>query len=119
MLSDGECAEGSVWESLRVAWENKVHNLKIVINANGWSAYDQVNLSYLTKRIKAFGFDVKKIDGHDIKSITKVLGRRLTKNPTVIFANTSSEQFPFLNGQDAHYYKLKQEDYNLAIKLLS
>ena len=29
LLSDGECAEGSVWESLRFAFENKLSNLKI------------------------------------------------------------------------------------------
>ena len=40
LLSDGECAEGSVWEALRFAYENKVTNLKLYVNANGWSAYD-------------------------------------------------------------------------------
>src|SRR3990167_2725344 len=51
MLSDGECAEGSIWEALRVANENKLYNLKIIINANGWGAYDKINLVSLIKRI--------------------------------------------------------------------
>lgn len=119
MLSDGECAEGSIWEALRVAWENKTHNLKIIINANGWSAYDEVNLSYLIKRIRAFGYEIKKIDGHKTDSIIKSFKNHSKKKPTVIFAYTSVEQFPFLKGQDAHYYILKKEDYDLAIKLLT
>lgn len=118
MLSDGECTEGSIWEALRVAKEKKVYNLKIIINANGWSAYDKVDLSYLAKRIKAFGYIVKKIDGHDSKKIQKVLKKNNKKNQTCIFAYTSVEQFPFLKGQDAHYYVLKKEDYNKAIELL-
>ncbi len=44
LLSDGECAEGSVWEALRFAYDNKITNLKIYVNANGWSAYDPVDL---------------------------------------------------------------------------
>ena len=47
--SDGECAEGSVWEALRFAYENKVTNLKLYVNANGWSAYDTVDLDYFVK----------------------------------------------------------------------
>lgn len=54
MISDGECAEGSVWEALRFAYENNVSNLKIYVNANGWAVYDAVDLDYLENRIKAF-----------------------------------------------------------------
>lgn len=118
MLSDGECAEGSIWEALRVASEYKVHNLKIIINANGWSAYDKVNLAYLAKRIKAFGFDVQKIDGHDSKAILEALKKKHIKKPTVVFAYTSVEQLPFLKGQNAHYYVMQDEDFELAIKTL-
>lgn len=118
MLSDGECAEGSIWEALRVAYENNVHNLKIIINANGWSAYDKVNLSYLKKRLKAFGFKVHKIDGNNVKDIKNIMKTIKTKDLHIVFAHTISDQFPFLKGQDAHYYVLKQEDYDLAIQSL-
>ena len=117
MLSDGECAEGSIWEALRVIYEYHVHNLKIIINANGWSAYDKVQLSYLAKRIKAFGFDIVKVDGHDNKNIIEALKKKNEK-PLAIFAYTSVEQFPFLKGQEAHYYIMQQEDYDLAIRKL-
>ncbi len=117
MLSDGECAEGSVWEALRVAYEQNLTNLKIIINANGWSAYDKVALPYLVKRIKAFGLDVDKINGHDSNIIVKTI-KKIYKNPSVIFAYTSSDQFPFLSGQEAHYYVMQQKDYDLALKKL-
>nr|MBI5456057.1 hypothetical protein [Candidatus Levybacteria bacterium] len=118
MISDGECTEGSIWEALRVAKEKKVNNLKIIINANGWGAYDKVNLINLTKRIKGFGYAVSTVDGHDSKKILKLLKKVENKNLTCIFSYTSVEQFPFLKGQDAHYYILKQKDYEGALKSL-
>ena len=36
LVSDGECAEGSVWEALRIAVDRDVKNLRIIVNANGW-----------------------------------------------------------------------------------
>lgn len=118
MLSDGECTEGSVWEALRVGWEKKVQNLKLILNANGWSAYNTVNLSHLAKRIMAFGYEIRKVDGHDSKQILESLRKSYDKNPTLLFAYTSVEQFPFLKGQDAHYYIMNKKDYILANKLL-
>lgn len=119
MLSDGECAEGSIWEALRVGKEKKVYNLKIILNANGWSAYDKVDLKYLLKRIKAFGYEITIVDGHDYKKILLALKKNSSKKPTLLFAYTTVEQFPFLKGQDAHYYILKEKDYENAIKLLT
>ena len=118
MVSDGECAEGSIWEALRVAKEKKVHNLKIVINANGWGAYDKVNLANLIKRIKGFGYAVNTVDGHDNKNILNSFKKIRSNNLTILFAYTSVEQFPFLKGQDAHYYVLKEKDYEETIQSL-
>ena len=119
MISDGECAEGSIWEALRVASEQKVHNLQIILNANGWGAYDPISTAPLLKRFKAFGFSVLKIDGHNLTQITKALKRaQKTDKPVLILAKTIVEQFPFLKGQDAHYFVMGEEDYNLALKIL-
>lgn len=119
LLSDGECTEGSIWESLRVASEKKIHNLKIIINANGWSAYDTVNLSNLRKRIKAFGFRVKKVDGHDHDSLTEHYKEKVDGDPSLFFAHTHVSQFPFLQGQDAHYYVMQDSDYKFAMEALT
>ncbi len=118
MISDGECTEGSIWEALRVGWEKKVLNLKIIVNANGWSAYNTVDLPYLLRRIKAFGYKIQKVDGHDSKKILESLKKSHDENPTLLFAYTSVEQFTFLKGQDAHYYILSKVDYEAAIQSL-
>ena len=49
LLSDGECAEGSVWESLRFIKENNIENIEVHVNANGYAAYDSVDIDYLEK----------------------------------------------------------------------
>ena len=54
VLSDGECAEGSVWESLSFIHRNKINNLRIFINANGFSAYDLVDIEHLKNKVSAF-----------------------------------------------------------------
>ena len=92
MISDGECTEGSVWEALRFSYEHKISNLKIYVNANGWSAYDPVDLDYLEDRIKSFHPDVK-------------------------FIRTTVEHFG-LKGVDAHYANFSKQDYINALKQL-
>lgn len=118
LISDGECTEGSIWEALRIASDNKVSNLKIIVNANGWSAYNQVDLNSLIKKIKGYGYNVKEIDGHDMNAIIETLKSAKENGQTVIFARTSTDQLPFLKGLDAHYYIMNKNDYKKALDLL-
>ena len=54
LVSDGEMAEGSIWEALRVASENKLKNLKISLNMNGYSGLGEVDKAELLRRIAGF-----------------------------------------------------------------
>jgi transketolase len=54
VISDGECAEGSVWEALRM----RIPNMIVHVNINGYSAYDKVNTRYLWQRLKAFDYRI-------------------------------------------------------------
>ncbi|MDD5415757.1 MAG: hypothetical protein PHE48_01985 [Candidatus Daviesbacteria bacterium] len=118
LISDGECTEGSVWESFRIADDLKVNNLKIILNANGWGAYSKISLKPLIIRIKSFDMALCVIDGHNISQVVDALKKKRQDKPLVIFAKTIVEQFPFLQGQDAHYYVMSDEDYLAAVKLL-
>jgi transketolase len=117
LISDGESAEGSIWESLRIVHDQKITNLKIISSVNGWGAYDRIDSKSLEKRYQGFGFNIVKVNGHNQDELFLALKKKYLK-PTIIFAKTISEQFPFLVGQDAHYYSMKEEDYQLAIDLL-
>lgn len=115
LISDGECAEGSIWEALRIIAEEKVLNLKIVLNANGWAAYTAVDINALKKRVSGFGLEILEVDGHDQVGLKESLSKPLQVS-SIIFAKTEVEQFPFLKGQDAHYYAMKAEDYKQAME---
>lgn len=118
MISDGECTEGSVWETLRLASDKKINNLKVIINANGWGGYDPIDITLLIRKLKGFGLKIMKVNGHDIKKICRALNTKAVEQPIAIIARTSVEQFPFLKGQDAHYYLLNEKDYINSTKLL-
>ena len=92
-ITDGECAEGSVWEALRYIADNDLQNIEVHVNANGWACYDAIDVDCLEKRCKAF-------------------------LPNIKFHRTEVEQFPFLNGMDAHYMKLTEEDYEIGLEIL-
>jgi transketolase N-terminal domain/subunit len=92
MISDGECSEGSVWESLKYINENNLKNIHIYVNANGWAAYDSVDLVYLEKRLKSF-------------------------LPNVKFIKTTVEMYG-LTGLSAHYVNFTEEQYLKALDSL-
>lgn len=54
MTSDGEMTEGSCWEALRIAGEQRLENLRVTVNANGWSAYNKVDTDLLDLRMQYF-----------------------------------------------------------------
>jgi len=54
MISDGESNEGSVWEALRYISDSGMQNITVHVNANGWAAYDPVNIMLLEQRMRAF-----------------------------------------------------------------
>ena len=93
LISDGECAEGSVWEALKTIVEQDITNIEVHVNANGYAAYRNVDLVYLENRLKAF-------------------------LPNIQIHYTSVEHFPFLKGLNAHYHIMKENDYQTALELL-
>jgi transketolase len=94
MISDGECQEGTTWESLLIALKHRLDNLTIVVDYNKIQALstleDALPLDNLLKKFKSFNFncvDVK--NGHSFRSIISALRKRNIKNkPKVIIVNT-------------------------------
>jgi transketolase len=44
LISDGEYAEGSIHEALRIIREQKLNNLKVYMNNNGYAAYRETDI---------------------------------------------------------------------------
>ena len=95
LLGDGEQAEGQVWEAAMAASHHSVTNLIAIVDRNQYSLdgrTDDINaLEPLPEKWKAFGWDVREVDGHDVVSLTEMLrsikyGER--SKPTVVIAHT-------------------------------
>lgn len=117
-ISDGECSEGSIFESLRIGSENSLVNLIVIVNANGYAGYKEIDITKLPQQFKGFGWAVKRVDGHNINALKRALSKKRNK-PTIIVAKTKVDHLPFLKGLDAHYHKMNEEEYKLAIKIWS
>ena len=70
LISDGECAEGSIYEAMNIIKREDITNLKLHTNFNGWAAYretDELTLPMDGKRyytnVKQFPF-LKDQDAH-------------------------------------------------------
>lgn len=92
LVSDGECAEGSIWEALRISDELELDNLKIYVNANSYGAYGRVGLDLLETRINLF-------------------------NPRVKFVRTHLPKVSFITDQQEWHYKLlSKKEYEEIIR---
>lgn len=87
LMSDGETAEGTIWEAINTIIEYNIKNIQIYINCNWYGAY---------RIISPYDLRMK------LESLLPI---------QIKFRETSVEQYPFLKGQDAHYYVMTDEDY--------
>ena len=73
LLGDGELSEGSIWEACTTASKYQLDNLIVIIDRNNLQISGDTELinpiEPLDKKFEAFGFSVKKINGHDITSL--------------------------------------------------
>lgn len=63
LLGDGECHEGTIWESVNVAANLRLGNLCAIVDWNG-SAAQLMPLDDLPAKWRVFGWEVHEIDGH-------------------------------------------------------
>lgn len=85
IVGDGECYEGSVWETAMFAAHNRLSNLTVFIDRNGLSItdYNEKMLSQepLDEKWRSFGWLVYRIDGHDISEIISTVKKSRAQNP--------------------------------------
>lgn len=113
VLSDGECNEGSVWESAMLAAAQRVSNLCVIIDFNKWQAtgrsQEVMALDPLVEKWRAFGWRAVEVDGHDIKDLLDVLSRFPSENgkPTAIIAHTiKGKGVSFMEDDNNWHYRI-------------
>ena len=97
LMGDGECQEGTTWESLLLAVKLKLTNLVVIVDWNriqGSGFVDDINsITGLIKIAETIGWEVDGIDGHDLKQIynslfAEILNQCKAEQSLIIFTNT-------------------------------
>jgi len=95
LMSDGDCDEGSTWEAMLFARQHRFDNLTAIVDYNRVQALgkvgDVLELEPFAAKVRAFGWAVRQIDGHDYGQIEAALSKLpLEKGkPSFIIARTT------------------------------
>ncbi|NLZ06831.1 MAG: transketolase [Phycisphaerae bacterium] len=95
LIGDGECYEGSIWETAMFAAHNRLNNLVAIVDRNYLCVTDftekLVALEPLDEKWRSFGFHVVRVDGHSFDALLPVLHSLKSRphpQPTAIIADT-------------------------------
>ena len=93
LLGDGELAEGSNWEAGLAAAHYKLDNLVAILDHNTLQitghTRDVMGTEPVEDKWRAFGWNVREVDGHDYAELTAAMTDPATPGqPTFIIANT-------------------------------
>ena len=126
MMGDGECNEGSVWETASVASEFGTDNLIAIVDQNG-HRNDGATSSYggrvvLADIWKSFGWNVLPVDGHNKEQIFAAFETALAtkRAPSVIVANTlKGRGISFMeDNNDWHHNRITASTFEQCIQEL-
>ena len=125
MLGDGEMQEGNVWEALMQGAHRNLDNLIAIVDRNmlqiDGNTEDVMALGDLSEKLRAFGWNVIEIDGHNINDIyNSIETAKSAKAPAVIVAKTiKGKGVSFMeNNPGWHGTAPKEQDYLKAIEEL-
>lgn len=127
MISDGECQEGTTWESLLIASKHKLNNLVILVDYNKIQALSKIEdvlpLHDLSFKFKSFNLQVVNVqNAHSFKSLKKSFGRlKNEKKPIVMILNTIKGKGikEFENDPVWHARKLQDDEIKIGKKRLN
>ncbi len=128
VLGDGECDEGSVWESALQAAQYKLDRLIAVVDYNHMQSLatvaDTLKLEPFEQKWKDFGWNAESVDGHDTDALQAAFARAKenagSRKPYVILAHTvKGKGISFMENNILWHYRTPQgEEYEAALKEL-
>lgn len=116
VLGDGECNEGQVWEAAANAFHYKLDNLTAIIDSNKFQSTGAVqakmDMLSLAEKFKAFGWEMREIDGNNMSVVVETLDWVLTVEgkPQAVIAHTiKGKGFLSLENTNCHFVKMTDE----------
>ena len=124
LVSDAECNEGALWETVMFAAHHQMSNLIVIVEENKQQALgytkDILALHPLADRWRIFGWDTLEVDGHNMDELIDVIRgfNTVSGPPHVIIAHTIfGKGVSFMEGKIAwHYLPMSDSQYNQALK---
>jgi transketolase len=126
MMSDGECQEGTTWESSLIAAKHELSNLIVLIDYNKIQALSTLEealpLENLSDKFEAFNWNCTKVnDGHSFDELIPALQQKNnTLKPQVFIVHTTKGKGikAFENNPAWHARKIKGEELEIGKKEL-
>ena len=123
ILGDGEIEEGQIWEAAMTSSKYKLDNLCVIVDNNNLQidgTIEEVMSPYpIDEKFRSFGFEIIKIDGHDIEEIIKAfeVAKNIKGKPTCIIAKTiKGKGISYMENQVGWHGKApNEEQYKEAI----
>ena len=123
LLGDGEIQEGQVWEAMMFAHHYKLDNFCAIIDNNGLQIdgkVDEVMSPYpIPEKLRAFGWNVVEIDGHDFDQIEGAFARaKETKgaHTAIVMKTLKGKGVSYMEGQAGWHGKApNDEEYEIAM----
>ena len=128
VLGDGECDEGSVWESVLQAAQYGLDRLIAVVDYNHMQSLTTVEktlkLEPFEQKWRDFGWNAESVNGHDTEALKAAFARAKDNagsgKPYVILAHTvKGKGISFMENNILWHYRTPQgEEYEAALKEL-
>lgn len=126
VMSDGEMQEGSVWEAMMLAPSLGATNLVAFLDLNDFQSLGQTskilpNFYPVADKVRAFGWELAEVDGHDAQAIyDAVIGRRGERPMMVIARTVKGKGVSYMEGVPIwHYRSPNPEEYQRALRELA
>lgn len=93
-VGDGEMEEGNIWESLMAGYKFRLSNITVILDRNrvqlDGMTDDIMPMGDIASKVRAFGWSVQEINGHDYSEIYDALekAKQQKELPSFIVANT-------------------------------
>jgi transketolase len=123
VMSDGECDEGTTWESAMIANHHNLDNLTVIVDRNRIQSLtyteETLKLEPFAEKWLAFGWDVRVANGHDFVELEKSITKS-GKPVCVIAETTKGKGVDFMENSILWHYKSPtDEDVANALTQLS
>lgn len=120
LMGDGECQEGTTWESMLIAVHHKLDNLVVIIDCNRIQGSDFLenilSIKGINKIAEIIGWFVSDVDGHDVDDIKDVLSVPTGRPRLIITHTVKGKGVSYMEGRPEWHAKWP-DDEHMAIAL--